>query len=76
MSGAARASRHRLRALPPFTVKGKARVVHAVDVGPVVQETGVWRGADGPLGHEIGPVDAVLLAVKAWQALSTLGGSA
>ena len=39
----------RLRPLPPFTVKGKARVIHAVDVGPVVHEPAVWRGADGPL---------------------------
>ena len=38
-----------LRTLPPFTVKGKARPVHAVDVGPVQHEAEVWNRAAGPL---------------------------
>ncbi|HEX4977213.1 MAG TPA: adenylate/guanylate cyclase domain-containing protein [Nocardioides sp.] len=43
------ATAFRLRSLPPFTVKGKARPVHAVDVGPVSGGPEVWRGSEGPL---------------------------
>lgn len=39
----------RLRPLAPFTVKGKARPVHAVDVGPVVRDAEVWNRVAGPL---------------------------
>jgi class 3 adenylate cyclase/tetratricopeptide (TPR) repeat protein len=38
-----------LRPLAPFTVKGKARPVHAVDVGPVLHDVEVWNRASGPL---------------------------
>jgi class 3 adenylate cyclase/tetratricopeptide (TPR) repeat protein len=38
-----------LRPIPPFTVKGKARPVHAVVVGPVRRDVEVWSRASGPL---------------------------
>ena len=63
----------RLTPLPPFTVKGKARLVHAVDVGPVVQETAVWRGADGPLVGRAAEREVLATAVAALE--SRRGGS-
>ncbi len=51
-----------LRALAPFTVKGKARAVHAVDVGPVLREVEVWSRVAGPL---VGRGDEVRVLTEA-----------
>jgi class 3 adenylate cyclase/tetratricopeptide (TPR) repeat protein len=38
-----------LTELPAFTVKGKAHLVDAVDVGPVLHDVGMWSRAAGPM---------------------------
>jgi class 3 adenylate cyclase/tetratricopeptide (TPR) repeat protein len=56
-----------LRPLAPFTVKGKARPVQAVDVGPVVHDVEVWNRAAGPLvgrGDEVRLLDDAVHAVR------------
>ena len=68
------ATSFRLRPLPPFTVKGKARLIHAVDVGPVVQQAEVWSGADGPLVGRT--VERAALADALARLRSRQGGSA
>ena len=61
-----------LHPLPPFTVKGKARLIHAVDVGPVVRETEVWNRVAGPL---VGRGDEVRrLAAAVHEACTRRGG--
>ncbi len=57
-----------LRPLPPFTVKGKARLIHAVDVGPVVREAEVWSRVAGPLvgrGDEVRVLESAVRDARA-----------